>query len=532
MREATPPPQPAGATGSGPSYVEFPRYMDHDVILWFQSAIPLSLVMGHIAHQCRAAEQLFRNGLAERPVDKLWEDPEWLGSLSEFVKSFLVIDAEITQWRQQLNAATTMSMSPIDSPEIVQAEFAANGDDKQEAHSTRDVTLFHRELQYHGLVIIHQCLALYSYEKLRLRLSALASACTPLLWLESTATQAWKKVVRSADIIRSKANVRATELANARASASGTMPNGAAPEPEWELCAPHMPFLLYLSAKVHVCQYHWQKIALARTRAESHTRQRMLASPNRPSMDRQPSNLEPQVTPSFVQPFSQPASAVGTPTSSQEGWGSSAGVGPAPAQGNNSSGVHTALSSSHPTPVSGEMMQPRDAGTPVMTTSGAAALAAAQAAAQAAAAAASRHTTPQPSRGGSNTHLHSLNKEAMPGGEPSTVEMADAASASRSDDASVDSSNPMRTAAESNVTRMNVDGAETTNEEDIEIKLARRVESSKQRLELLLRLLSTCQEYWADHDYVQLLRSMLDWPDEWTTSMHMLERLLLELRID
>ncbi|KAJ1936767.1 hypothetical protein GGF37_005475, partial [Kickxella alabastrina] len=256
MREASPPPfqQQQPLPGGSNRDVEFPRYMDHDVILWFQSAIPLSLLMGHLAHQCRAAEQLFRNGLAERPADRLWEDGEWLAALGEFTKSFLVIDAEISQWRQQLNAATAMSLSPPDSP-------VDNGSGLDQSHSTRDVTLFHRELQYHGLVIIHQCLALYAYEKLRASLSTLASACTSLLWLESTATQAWKKVVRSADIIRVRTNARATELANARASASGTMANGAAPEPEWELCAPHMPFLLYLSAKVHVCQYHWQKIA-------------------------------------------------------------------------------------------------------------------------------------------------------------------------------------------------------------------------------------------------------------------------------
>ncbi|KAJ1898337.1 hypothetical protein LPJ81_004359, partial [Coemansia sp. IMI 209127] len=252
MREATPPPQPTASMG-GSSDVEFPRYNDHDVILWFQSSIPLSLIMGHLAHQCRAAEQLFRNGLAERSTARLWEDTEWLAALNEFVKSFLVIDAEIAQWRQQLNAATTMSSSSSSSVDISETshdeesptEPAGNSNNNNNnAHSTRDVTLFHRELQYHGLVIIHQCLALYSYEKLRLNLSTLGSACTSLLWLESTATQAWKKVVRAADFIRSRTNARATELANARASASGTMTNGAAPEPEWELCAPHMPFIL------------------------------------------------------------------------------------------------------------------------------------------------------------------------------------------------------------------------------------------------------------------------------------------------
>ncbi|KAJ2128678.1 hypothetical protein GGH17_004336 [Coemansia sp. RSA 788] len=82
--------------------------------------------------------------------------------------------------------------------------------------------------------------------------------------------------------------------------------------------------------------------------------------------------------------------------------------------------------------------------------------------------------------------------------------------------------------------QMHIDATDVLNDdgEDIESKLVRRVASSQERLENLLRLLATCQEYWADHDYVQMLRSMLDWPDEWTTSMHMLEHLLLELRID
>ncbi|KAJ2785085.1 hypothetical protein GGI18_003373 [Coemansia linderi] len=80
--------------------------------------------------------------------------------------------------------------------------------------------------------------------------------------------------------------------------------------------------------------------------------------------------------------------------------------------------------------------------------------------------------------------------------------------------------------------QMNVDDEINTDDEDVESKLARRVQSSQARLEMLLQLLATCQEYWADHDYVQLLRDMLNWPDEWTTSMQMLERLLLELRID
>ncbi|KAJ1950269.1 hypothetical protein FBU59_000758 [Linderina macrospora] len=453
MREATPPPNMPPVAD-----IAFPRYMDHDVILWFQSAIPLSLVMGHLAHQCRAAEQLFRNGYAERPEHELWDDPDWVDALSEFVKNFLVIDAEITQWRQQLNAATTMPGEVLE-------------DDRP--HSTREVTLFHRELQFHGLVIIHQCLALYSYEKLRLRLTALSSACTPLLWLESTATQAWKKVVRSADIIRIRTNARATELANARASASGTMPNGAAPEPEWELCAPHMPFLLYLSAKVHVCQYHWQKIALARTRAES-----------RRTLSRQPTSPE-HVTPAFVQPFSQPPSVVATPAALQDGWGIPA--------------------AQHSTSTPGHVSSDDQAGTqtPVMTTMGAAALAAAQAAA-------SKHSTPQQSRGGSTTHLYMLN------GTHTTDGLHKCASNESHH------SNPMR-----DEHSMNIDG-----EDDVEGKLAKRVESSKERLELLLKLLATCQEYWADHDYVSLLRNMLDWPDEWTTSMQMLERLLLELRID
>ncbi|KAJ2087772.1 hypothetical protein GGI09_006482 [Coemansia sp. S100] len=559
MREATPPPMPMLqlSGGEGPhshlSDVEFPRYDDHDVILWFQSAIPLSLIMGHLAHQCRAAEQLFRNGLAARPADRLWEDTEWLAALTEFTKSFLVIDAEIAQWRQQLNAATTVyssssgTSSLADSPEVPQ-----NEESKQQAerpHSTRDVTLFHRELQYQGLVIIHQCLALYSYEKLRLSLSTLASACTSLLWLESTATQAWKKVVRAADVIRSKTNARATELANARASVSGTMANGAVPEPEWELCAPHMPFILYLSAKVHMCQYHWQKIALARTRAEALRQATRFAKEHpyrRTSMGRHALGIEPQVAPSFVQPFSQPTSAVGTPTSSHEsgggGWTTTHQTNGAHHPTNQPSpAANTALSSSAP---NGMSQLGRDVNTtPVMTTSGAAALAAAQAAA--AQAASSRHTTPQRSRGGSATHLHTLGAQdnsappagqmLAPGAKGVTANRMDTTNSTLSADSAPLDSSYMRQHGVSDQDdgfQMSVDDDINTDDEDVESKLARRVKSSQARLEMLLRLLVTCQEYWADHDYVQLLREMLNWPDEWTTSMQMLERLLLELRID
>ncbi|KAJ2545621.1 hypothetical protein EV175_005803, partial [Coemansia sp. RSA 1933] len=145
MREATPPPPPPQkqVDGKRSTDVEFPRYNDHDVILWFQSSIPLSLIMGHVAHQCRAAEQLFRNGLAERSTARLWEDTEWLAALNEFVKSFLVIDAEIAQWRQQLNAATTMSTAAAaaaDSPTSTShsEEEESPTTDSNNAHSTRD----------------------------------------------------------------------------------------------------------------------------------------------------------------------------------------------------------------------------------------------------------------------------------------------------------------------------------------------------------------------------------------------------------
>ncbi|KAJ1846596.1 hypothetical protein LPJ73_004489, partial [Coemansia sp. RSA 2703] len=525
MREATPPPSIAMAVRD----VEFPRYMDHDVVLWFQSAIPMSLVMGHLAHQCRAAEQLFRNGLADRPADHLWDDAEWLAALGEFAKSFLVIDAEITQWRQQLNAATAMSLSQSESPET-----SGQG----QSHSTRDVTLFHRELQFHGLVIIHQCLALYAYEKLRSRLSTLASACTSLLWLESTATQAWKRVVRSADTIRTRANARATELANARLSASGTMANGVAPEPEWELCAPHMPFLLYLSAKVHVCQYHWQKIALARTRSDAlHSQQQQQQRQQERQQRQQQSRMqmndagEPEVTPAFVRPFSQPTSNAGTPTSTHEfGWqahphqnqrqpfaGSSI-------SGSNSASDHSGASA-------------HVSGTPVMTTSGAAALAAAQRQPFIASGSSSHHTTPQRSRGGSTTHLHTMGDTDVSHMDASMPLIHVEHSGKKGGSSLANTSNPMspHSHGDDDGFRMNVDGADDIaddSDDSIESKLARRVDSSQERLELLLRLLATCQEYWADHDYVQMLREMLSWPDEWTTSMQMLERLLLELRID
>ncbi|KAJ2542259.1 hypothetical protein EV175_006073, partial [Coemansia sp. RSA 1933] len=166
---------------------------------------------------------------------------------------------------------------------------------------------------------------------------------------------------------------------------------------------------------------------------------------------------------------------------------------------------------------------------PVMTTSGAAALAAAQAAANAAQSGSSKTPTPQRSRGGSATQLSALyagdsDSSDMMDVSPTTMHDAGGqGSAERPDeyplggfDMSVD---------DADETMQLVDG-------DVESRLVRRVASSEERLSLLLRLLATCQEYWADHDYVHVLHEMLQWPDEWTTSMHMLERLLLELRID
>ncbi|KAJ1735000.1 hypothetical protein LPJ61_000787 [Coemansia biformis] len=532
MREATPPPQPQQQQQAAPPDGEFPRYNDHDVILWFQSAIPLSLLMGHLAHQCRSAEHLFRGGLAERSAHVLWEDTEWLTALNDFVRCFLVIDAEIAQWRQQLGAATTLPRR-ASNPAASRGD-AARGEYEGNAHSTRDVTLFHRELQYHALVIIHQCLALYTFEKLRLNLSALASACTSLLWLESTATQAWRKVVRSADVIRTRAQARAAELASARASTSGTMPNGAAPEPEWELCAPHMPFVLYLSAKVHVCQYHWQKIALSGMRAEARdvARGHALLNPHRQAHT--PSSFEHHVTPSFMQPFSQPSSAASTPTATREAWLAAGAAHPGPAAGP-ANGVHGASAPDDAVP------RHEAARMPVMTTSGAAALAAAQAAA-AAHSSSSQHSTPHGSRGGSIANpctSGALGQPPQPaaaiGGDADAVPMDDVTYGSRA--CGLDApewQHEHRGGGGGGSPRMSVDDDDDVDEPsaDVESKIVRRMSTSQERLEGLLRLLGTCQEYWADHDYVRALREMLSWPDEWTTSMHMLERLLLELRID
>ncbi|KAJ2157444.1 hypothetical protein GGF46_004505 [Coemansia sp. RSA 552] len=550
MREATPPPptlqRPAATTsgsGEGGSLSadgEFSRYDDHDVILWFQSAIPLSLIMGHLANQCRSAEQLFSNGLAERSTEALWEDGAWLAALTEFVKYFLVIDAEIAQWRQQLNAANAMSRSPADSPDAAastnvspEARRRTSANTNTTRHGTRDVTLFHRELQYHALVVIHQCLALYSYEKLRQSLSALASACTSLLWLESTAAQAWKKVVRSADAIRTKTQARAADLANVRTSQSGTTSNGTAPEPEWELCAPHMPFILYLSAKVHICQYHWQKIALARTRMEAHG-SRLPSVPGSHSLSHlQSSSLDHQLTPSFVQPFSRPPSDAGTPAPAQDNWsGGNAGARSDSRSISQGSAALGQINGIHTPSMLDESRSARDlAGTPVMTTSAAAALAAAQAAAQSTS---SKHTTPHRSRGSSAANDRKQQQQRPPPplsastvSSSNTVEMMDT-----TPDITLEQLGAHMSVDDIDDSDVAAAAATAVGAEAIGIKLTRRVAQSQERLECLLRLLATSQEYWADHDYVRLLRDMLDWPDEWTTSMHMLERLLLELRLD
>ncbi|KAJ1808051.1 hypothetical protein LPJ75_004661 [Coemansia sp. RSA 2598] len=177
------------------------------------------------------------------------------------------------------------------------------------------------------------------------------------------------------------------------------------------------------------------------------------------------------------------------------------------------------------------------ASTPVMTTSGAAALAAAQAAAAHNANSSSSHqTTPQRSRGGSTTHLGNLgcDSDQMDTATPA-IHIEDSEYVDSSSERPIRPRHKSRRRESSDGFSMNIDAADEMADDaadSVESKLARRVASSEERLELLLRLLSTCQEYWADHDYVQMLRDMLSWPDEWTTSMQMLERLLLELRID
>ncbi|KAJ1725416.1 hypothetical protein LPJ53_000454 [Coemansia erecta] len=244
---------------------------------------------------------------------------------------------------------------------------------------------------------------------------------------------------------------------------------------------------------------------------------------------------EPEVTPAFVRPFSQPSSNAGTPTSTHEfGWQANPHQGQhQPFAGSSMSGSNSASDHSG----AGAHVS----GTPVMTTSGAAALAAAQRQPFIASTSgsSSHHATPQRSRGGSTTHLHTMgNNEAdhMDASMP-TIHIERSGIKGAGSGGLANASNPMspHSNGDDDGFRMNVDGADDMaddSDDSIENKLMRRVDSSQERLELLLRLLATCQEYWADHDYVQMLREMLSWPDEWTTSMQMLERLLLELRID
>ncbi|KAJ1725889.1 hypothetical protein LPJ61_005578, partial [Coemansia biformis] len=242
-----------------------------------------------------------------------------------------------------------------------------------------------------------------------------------------------------------------------------------------------------------------------------------------------PSSFEHHVTPSFMQPFSQPSSAASTPTATREAWLAAGAAHPGPVVGR-ANGAHGASAPDDAWP------RHEAARTPVMTTSGAAA---------AARSSSSQHSTPHGSRGGSIANPRTPGAQGRPpqlaaaiGGDADAMPMDNITYDSRAcgldapewqhelrgDDRSGGGGSP----------RMSVDDDDDVDEPstDVESKLVRRMSTSQERLEGLLRLLGTYQEHWADHDYVRALCQMLSWPDEWTTSMHMLERLLLEVRID
>ncbi|KAJ1912169.1 hypothetical protein H4219_005703 [Mycoemilia scoparia] len=219
------------------------RYVDSDVMVWYQYSIPFSIIVGHLVQQLRYTVRLFGQGQAERPIEHIWADKEWLNMLNDYMKQFMMLDAEISQWRSQRNSNTVLSLA-ANNGDAGKGNAANNG---SPSHTTLSTIRLHCDLELRALTILYQSLALYLYERLKPRLQDLTSCCTHLMWIESMAQSAWPKVIRAAELILSKVEARSKEIA--------CMQEHGYSEPEWELCTPHMPFILSLSAKIHMCAY-------------------------------------------------------------------------------------------------------------------------------------------------------------------------------------------------------------------------------------------------------------------------------------
>ncbi|OMJ19366.1 hypothetical protein AYI70_g3059 [Smittium culicis] len=209
---------------------EFGHFVDNEVVDWFSHISPLALIIGHILYQRQAAFRLFNNQVMGKPTPELLADPSWIGALCEFLRNLLVIDAEIRQWKSQLN--------------VIQSEST---------DSVLIMSNYHRKIQLYGLIIYYQFLALYAYERIKKHISVLSSKCTPLLWLRKTVNSSWIEIANAIESMQILALDKYQSLSSETTGDSLL-------ESDWEFCAPHVTYFFYLGCKACVGFYHWSII--------------------------------------------------------------------------------------------------------------------------------------------------------------------------------------------------------------------------------------------------------------------------------
>ncbi|PVU89023.1 hypothetical protein BB561_005596 [Smittium simulii] len=206
---------------------EFGRFDDYEVVNWFHSITPLTLIIGHIVYQRQAAYRIFNSNVLSPNNTESLIDVSWKNALSEFLRNMLVIDAEINLWKSELDENKS-----------------------KDSDSILKMSRYHRKLQLHGVIIYHQFLVLYAFEKLKPYLKTFSATCTPVLWLKTSAKSAWCKIASSTEYMQTLAQKKYHQLISNNTS-------GSIEGHEWEYCAPHVSFFLYMAVKVCISFSHW-----------------------------------------------------------------------------------------------------------------------------------------------------------------------------------------------------------------------------------------------------------------------------------
>ncbi|OMH78461.1 hypothetical protein AX774_g8145 [Zancudomyces culisetae] len=264
------------------SDAEFGQYDDVRVVRWHHTVAPFTLIIGHIMYQRQVAFRLFGSNLRKRPIAEILSDSGWLSSLSEFLRNYLVIDAEITQWESALGLSLFSSaFSPCTN-----TDFTNNNDDTSSHHSFLSASNYHNELKFSAVVIQHQLLGLYVYNSLKNYIQELSIVCIPILWLKSVVSHAWQKIAIATENIRVKGLQKLLSVSEnggeyesnrtlKRLLSSTPLPSPpyshtqfgkpdgsrsvSSTDLEWEFYAPHASYLYFISAKVAITLHHLSK---------------------------------------------------------------------------------------------------------------------------------------------------------------------------------------------------------------------------------------------------------------------------------